>query len=284
MATSVAPSQSSRVAATHQEWSPPSSLSVRSVRLGPVADRRFWLLAGAALLGGFALRVAIGLTDDAPATDETAYLRSGISLVEGDGFAREGHAELHFPPFVPLLLGVVSRVVADPHSGTVAMTILASTALVVPLALLARRLAGPSAGAITAWVAALAPGISTTLANRGAGSETEYAFLVATAVWLVVSAADCRGVARLWRVGGSGLLVGLAYLTRPEGLFLALPLGVAVLLTALRGVDRAGDGASTSRRWRARLRSAAPVAAVFAVPLVVCIVPYAAYLHEHTGR
>ena len=59
----------------------------------------------AALLVGFALRCAIGLTDDAPATDETAYLRSGISLVEGDGYQREGGAELHFPPFVPFLLG-----------------------------------------------------------------------------------------------------------------------------------------------------------------------------------
>ena len=43
--------------------------------------RRRVLLVVAALAVGFALRVAIASTDNAPATDETAYLRSGLSLV-----------------------------------------------------------------------------------------------------------------------------------------------------------------------------------------------------------
>src|SRR4051812_1649797 len=59
--------------------------------------RGFAVPVGVAVLAGFALRVAIGLTDDAPSTDETAYLRSGISLIEGHGFERGGHPELHFP-------------------------------------------------------------------------------------------------------------------------------------------------------------------------------------------
>ena len=236
--------------------------------------RRFALLVLAAVLVGLALRVAIGLTDDAPATDETAYLRSGVSLVEGDGFAREGRPELHFPPLVPFLLGLASRVVDDPHTGTVILTCLASTALIVPLALLGRRVAGPGAGVATAWIAALAPGLSTSLVNRGAGSEAEYLLLVVSAVWLVVSAADHRGRRRVVRASGAGLLVGLAYLTRPEGLFIAVPLGLAVLALARRGV---GDR-------RRRLTSTAGLAAAFAVPIVACIVPYAAYLHRHTGQ
>jgi hypothetical protein len=233
----------------------------------------------AALLVGFALRVAIGLTDDAPATDETAYLRSGVSLVEGDGYRREGGPELHFPPFVPFLLGLGSEVTSDPHTATVVLTCLSSTALIIPLALLGRRIAGPVAGIATAWVAALGPGLSTTLVNRGAGSEAEYTLLVVGAVWLVVSAVDHRAGARAWRVFGAGALVGLAYLTRPEGLFFAVPLGIAVLAIGAHG---AGE---RLRRLDARgLRAATPLVAVFLLPIVLCIVPYAMYLHDNTGK
>jgi 4-amino-4-deoxy-L-arabinose transferase-like glycosyltransferase len=219
------------------------------------------------------LRIAIGLTDDAPSTDETAYLQSGKSLVDGHGFLRNGRPELHFPPFVPFLLGLASRVFDDPHTGTVVLTCLASTAVIVPLALLARRIAGPQAGVTTAWVAALGPALSTTLVNRGAGSEAQYILLLVTALWLTVAAADRQGRARLVRLAGAGLLVGLAYLTRPEGLFVAGPLGIAVLVLALRGSEPGG-----------RLRSVAPAAAAFAVPVLACVVPYATYLHDNTGH
>jgi hypothetical protein len=233
----------------------------------------------AALLVGFALRVAIGLTDDAPATDETAYLRSGVSLVEGDGYRRENGPELHFPPFVPFLLGLGSQVTSDPHAATVVLTCLSSTALIIPLALLGRRVAGPVAGSATAWVVALGPGLSTTLVNRGAGSEAQYTLLVVGAVWLVVSAVDHREGARAWRVFGAGALVGLAYLTRPEGLFVAVPLGIAVLVIGARS---AGEHL---RRLDARgLRAATPLLAVFLLPVVLCIVPYAMYLHDNTGK
>jgi hypothetical protein len=246
---------------------------------------RFALMLAVALLVGFALRVAISLTDDAPATDETAYLRSGMSLIEGDGYQRDGHAELHFPPFVPFLLGATSRLVTDPHTGTVALTCLSSTALIVPLALLGRRIAGPVAGIATAWVAALSPGLSTTLVNRAAGSEAEYTLVVVAALWLVVAAARHQGGARSWRVFGAGVLVGLAYLTRPEGLFMAVPLGVAVLVISLHRPGRPMSlrDLRDVRELRAPRRGV-PLLAAFLVPIVVCIVPYAMYLHDHTGE
>jgi 4-amino-4-deoxy-L-arabinose transferase-like glycosyltransferase len=235
----------------------------------PAARTRSWPAVAGAVVTGFALRVAIGLTDHSPSTDETAYLASGISLVTGHGFQRGGHAELHFPPFVPFALGLASRVFPDAHTGQVWLTTLCGTALVVPLFLLARRLGGPSAGVATAWIAAIAPALSTMVVSAYAGSEAEYLLLVATATWLVVSAGDHRGTGRLLRVAGAGACVGLAYLTRPEGLLLAAPLGLAVLLLA--------------RRWQA-WRTALLLGAAFSVPLVVCIVPYVGYLHAHTGR
>lgn len=244
--------------------------------------RREILLVVAALLLGFALRAAIGFTDDAPTTDETAYLRSGAALVAGDGFVRGGHPELHFPPLLPFALGVADKVFGDPHTGAVVLTCVSSSLLVLPLSLLARRLAGPLAGVFTAWVAALAPGLSTTLVNRGAGSEAAYMLLLVTGVWLVVAALDRTGRAQVARVAGAGLAVGGAYLTRPEGLFVAVPLTVAVVAIGA-GRPRpmfTGGRAALVRNVRAGL----PLLAAFLVPLVLCIAPYAAYLHTHTGK
>ena len=282
--------------------------------------RRFALLVGAALLVGCGLRIAIGLTDDAPATDETAYLRSGISLAEGDGFVRGDRPELHFPPLVPFVLGSLDRVLDNPHDGTVLVTIVSGTLLIVPLALLARRVAGPGAGIVTAWVAALAPGLATTPAARGAGSEALYALLVVGAVWLGVVAADHTGTRRALAAAGAGLAVGLSYLTRPEGLFVAVPLVVALVYAALRpaggrvlaglgdagaidvsaarrdrgddlgegegedeGGEEAKDGDTGAVGTARRLRGAAVVVLAFAVPLIACVLPYMAFLHTHTG-
>lgn len=250
----------------------------------PVAlsRRREVLLVVAALLLGFALRAAIGFTDDAPTTDETAYLRSGTALVSGDGFVRHGRPELHFPPLLPFALGVAGDVFGNPHTGTVVLTCLSSAALVLPLALLARRLAGPLAGVFTAWVAALSPGLSTTLTNRGAGSEAEYMLLIVTALWFVVSSSRRTGWARALRLTGAGLLVGGAYLTRPEGLFVAVPLVLAVFVIAA-GSPRALLAGGRRAAVR-RVGSAVPLLAAFVVPLLLCIAPYAAYLHAHTGK
>ena len=255
---------------------PPSRATLPADPAGSWAARRYVLLVAAAIVAGLALRIAVSFTDEAPTTDETAYLRSGISLVAGDGFERGGEPELHFPPVVPVLLGLANEVFDDAHTGAVVLTLVFSTALVLPLAALARRIGGPSAGVVTVWVAAIGPGLSTSLVNRGAGSEAVYLFLVATAVWCVVSAAGATRRSRAVRVAGAGLLVGLAYLTRPEGLFFAVPVGLAVLFLGAR----AARGQSLVRRARA----AAPLAVCFAVPLLVCIAPYAAYLYGHTGK
>ena len=144
-------------------------------RLGRVAgaiDRvGFWLAVGGAVAVGFALRLAAGLTHDAPASDETAYLQSGMSLLDGDGFTRGGRPELHFPPLLPFVLGLVHKLVGDPHTASVVVTLVAGTVTIVPLALLARRLAGPRVGAeagiAAAWVAAVLPGLAT-MPARGA--------------------------------------------------------------------------------------------------------------------
>lgn len=240
---------------------------------GPASRRFLWLLVAALVVGG-GLRVAAGLTDDAPTSDETAYIASGTSLVDGHGFERDGRPELHFPPLVPVVLGLAAKVFGDAHTGAVWVAVAAGTASIAPLALLARRLAGDLAGTVTAWIAALAPGLATLPATRGTGSETEYVLLVVAALWLVVAASDRDGSARLARLAGAGALAGLAYLTRPEGLFIGLAIGAAVVVPGLLLWRRRTPGAG---------RAVVTAGAAFGLPLLVCVVPYVAYLHANTG-
>ena len=240
--------------------------------------RSFGRVVGSAALVGLGLRIAIALTDRAPSTDEVAYLRSGLSLAAGDGFDRvPGRPELHFPPFVPFLMGLASKLFDDPHTAAVVITCLASAALVLPLALLARRAAGRRAGKITAWVVALTPGLSTTFVISGGGSEAVYTLLLVTAAWLAVVASSHTGRTQLAWIAGSGLSAGFAYLTRPEGLMAALPLLVAVVVPVVL-VARAGGAGLVG--WA---RAAALPGAAFLVALAVCVVPYARFLHSNTG-
>jgi len=77
-----------------------------------------------------------------------------------------------------------------------------------------------------------------------------------------------HGVCRR-RMAAAGLFTGLAYLTRPEGLFVALPLGLWAL-SAWRRADPS----------RARVVSGV---ATFALALVLVAIPYVMTVHRHTG-
>ena len=63
------------------------------------------------------MRVVCGMTDDAPTTDASAYLRTGASVWAGDGYRRDVEPELHFPPGAPVLLGGASEVLGDLLTG-----------------------------------------------------------------------------------------------------------------------------------------------------------------------
>ena len=87
-------------------------------------------------------------------------------------------------------------------------------------------------------------------------------------------------------MAGAGLAVGLAYLTRPEGLFVAVPLGwpwwcLACSDTRPEAEPGEAAGAVGAAAGRAVGRAAAPGA--FGVPMLVCVAPYASFLHTHTG-
>jgi hypothetical protein len=195
--------------------------------------------------------------------DSCEYLVGGTSLVAGHGFlAHSGDVQTLFPPVYPALTGAVTLLFHDPIVAGRLVAVLASALTVFPLAWLTRRLFGAPTAAVTSVLYVLLPlriQISTMV-----WSESVYLLLLVTAVWLWSIEA---GEPRDRRTAGVGVLLGLAYLVRPEGLVSA-----AVLL---------GASALPVRGWPVvRWRSLA----VCVVLLAAVVLPYVVFVHAHTGR
>lgn len=240
-------------------------------------ERRFWRSLVPALAVGFGIRLAFAVMDRVPSVDETAYLGSGLSLFAGDGFTRGGSPELHFPPLVPTVLGGLAQLMPDPHLPAVTVTLVAGTALLVPLAAIVRRAAGNRAGVYAAWIGAIGYGLAVEPARGGGGSEAIYTLLVLCALWAAISVRP-GGLGRIatWSVS-SGVCVGLAYLARPEGLWIGVVLAVIVATGAAGGLR------GLLRRDAAAWRAAGVAAAALLATVAVLAAPYVSYLHDTTG-
>lgn len=241
---------------------------------------RYGRLLFLVLIVAFGVRLVFALTDNAPSTDETAYLQSGLSLWEGDGFEREGRAELHFPPGLPFVLGGVAQITGDAHEATVIVTLITGTLLLLPLAAIGRRVCGDRAGLAAALVAAFCPALTTLLVDGGAGSEAPYTLALATALWLALRLADLDGRRRIVGAGALGALLGVAYLIRPEALAWGA-LFVPIMVVPLLGGWKAIRARKLLPGWG---RRAGALVAAFAVVLAVFVAPYVVYLHENTGK
>lgn len=241
--------------------------------------RRDASLVAIALLTGLAVRIVYSIDDHVVVSpDEATYLTSGLNIWNGHGFTTlSGVAELHFPPGLPFVLGAVHEILGgDPHTATLVVNVVTTTLLILPIAGIASLVAGRRAGVLAAWVAALCPATAV-LALSAGGSAGLFALLVVTALWLGLRCTSWRGAPAGLGAVGAGLLVGAAYLVRPEGIFYAVVLVPVLALPALggwRAVFRAGPAA-----WR----QAGGLVAAFVVPLVLLVAPYVAYLHHETG-
>lgn len=260
---------------------PPAARDAERARDGAPRSRRpFWVLLLLPLVVGGFVRIVCGATDDVPTTDATAYLRTGESVWNGDGYRRAGEPELHFPPVTPVLLGGAEGLFGDPLTGSVVVMVIAGTVLLIPLAGVGRVIGGDRAGLAAAWVGAFVPALTTVPANQGGGSEGPYVLLVVSALWLALAAARRTGWSRLAGAAGAGALTGLAYLTRPEGISYAAVFLPVLILAGLGGWATVRGGRIVPRG----LRNAAVLAVVFGLGLAVFVVPYVGYLHTHTGR
>lgn len=186
------------------------------------ADLR-WLLGlfGLALVLrlGFVLAVqrpALSGVAGLPFNDMLFYHATAKALSEGMGFIGfNGEPTARWPPAFPFLLSLVYRVAGpEPQAGEVLNAIL--SALTVPLLyLVALRSFGRSSARVAGVLLAIMPG--QILLAEGLLAESLYAFVLVGLFALMVALPDRR-----WAAVAIGLAVGVAALTRGEGLLLLI--------------------------------------------------------------
>jgi 4-amino-4-deoxy-L-arabinose transferase-like glycosyltransferase len=196
----------------------------------------------AALTVALALRLlfAFGYWIDKPLThDEREYLELGRNVAAGKGFTYDPpsgneSSEERFgrAPLYPLLISAVAAVVpAHVPSGTRAVQALLGVLSVALIAWLAARAGGEQAGTIAAWIAAVYPPFVWLPAY--VLSESLYLPLALANLLVLGGVLDRTDAARPLRDSRrlfvSGVLGGLAALTRPAHLFFLLASGVWLL-------------------------------------------------------
>ncbi|MEZ5382929.1 MAG: hypothetical protein R2754_14185 [Microthrixaceae bacterium] len=266
------PSSAASNGRPHSTWASTSSRRARRPEKGTGPGRWTTLLAGPTL--AFALLQWMSSWGRLyPNVDTLAYLQSGESLLAGDGFARLGRPELHFPPAVPVGLASLADLLGSELAALRAWNVAWNLVVAVLVVALAHRFWGDRRRTvIAAWLAATAPGAAMIVKSGGASEAPATAGLLLALV-LVHPLLTRNNPARAWPlVGGAALACGFAYLCRPETLLGSLIIGAAVVGSARYGADPAK-----------RLGLAVRRGALFGLALVAVMAPYMSYLHTHTG-
>lgn len=244
-------------------------MNVRAISKAPGAPEqrdRWWPLA--LVLMALGLRIALALLPRAIRWDEPDYLWLGKSLLTGGGYTIVGVPELHYTPLLPILSGAVYVLTGDPELGTAVWFVLLGALTVLPVYGLARRIYGRPVARLAGILVALFPALSSAQLYWGTMTEPLFIFWVYCALWAVMVALDER---KWWAYAMAGALMSLAYLSRPEGIVWALALGAFLVLVWIR----------RRRLWRWRTLGQA---AAYVALLVALALPYALYMHSHTGR
>jgi hypothetical protein len=187
----------------------------------PTSSRRH--VVGATVVG-FVLRVGWVSFATQPAvrmSDPWHYQNIAVAFSTGHTMSIGGEPTAFYPPGYALALAPLAWL--SRHSGVVGLplaaallNVMAGTATVVGVAVLARAWTGRRAGDVAAWAMALAPApiflTSTTF------SETVYTATFVGVVLLVTRAVDHRWPAL--RFGAIGVLIGYATLVRSPGILL----------------------------------------------------------------
>jgi 4-amino-4-deoxy-L-arabinose transferase-like glycosyltransferase len=198
-------------------------------------QRRFWILLAAIVVSGLALRV--WWTDSHPQittgilVDQTYYHETANFIADGNGFIspqsfgyglRTPSADK--PPLYPIVLAGESLVGGDSVHAHRLLGALLGALTIVPFALLASRLGGERVGITTAALIAIDPQLW--VIDSQVLSETLYGVLLGIVLLLAYRAYTQPSV-RLALV--LGVAVGLAALTRPEGIIVGLLIGAVLL-------------------------------------------------------
>ena len=241
-------------------------------RQRPLRSRLAWPL-GTALF----LHVFMAINDKLPSVDGLAYFEAGRNLIRGKGYVRIERPELHFPPVTPVGFAVLEKLTGTEMRALGVWNVTWGVLVVVAIAALAHRMyRDDSITVVTAWFGATMAGLGPLFFRNGGGSEsTSTAMLLGAAILTIdgLRTPPTQLRRRTLYLVGSGALVGLAYLTRPESLLPGAIIGFAILGWSWR--ERRAEGFD--------LRRPLIDAGAFGLTIILFLFPYVAFLHSHTG-
>lgn len=211
------------------------------------------------------LRIIAILTRQMVQFDETAYLRMAENLAAGHKpYEMMGANAVHFSPLFPALIAAFHFVLRDFVVSGYAVVAVFGSLLAVPFFLLGRDLLSERSGLLAAALIAVMPFFIST--SEYIYSEQPYIF------FLLMGLFFAWHMLNHWRrrcAAGAGLLLGIAYLTNPAGLFYILAVGALLLTVAWR-----------RRLWRRLPAVGGAFMLLFAVPAA----PYLIFIHAEMGN
>lgn len=162
---------------------------------------------GAMVLAAFLLRYVCMPTYQVIAADGPSYIAIAREILEH----HTAKGSIHYPPFYPLLIAIVSLVTKDFESAGMIISLVMGSLLLVPVFLLGRSLFGRDVGYIAAAIALVWPEF-VSLSGVVLAHSTYFTLLTAGLYLLWVSMTKERVLVAV--VGGATLAV--AYLSRQE--------------------------------------------------------------------
>ena len=222
-----------------------------------------WRIVAILVVAAALLRLRTGvLRGDSLSFDESMYVILGRNLLAGHGYVMNDLPNATFPFLLSLIAGL-GDLAAGPRWALMLPTIIFGAAALVPLYLLARRMAGQTAAFAAALVYAGFPALLhfTPFVQYAQklyeGGEHVYIFFFLFAAYFAYAAAE-TGRRRDYIL--AGLFTGAAFEVRQEAVLFA-----AAAIAWLAGV------AAARRRWRdlARVGECAAAALLLALPFVV---------------
>lgn len=194
--------------------------------------------------------------------DAMGYFAIAKSIIDTWGL---GDTSVHFPPFYPFVIAIVSLVTGEIEIAGRLASCLMGALLVVPVYLMGRELYDKRVGFLSAIAVILfSPFVDCSLQPL---SQATYVTLLTTGIYLGVVSIKTRSLPLYFLLG---LTFSAVYLTRPEGLvpfaFVAITVSIVVLI-------------ERSLTIRSKVKTIFLILLGFSITAL----PYINYLHNQTG-
>ena len=186
-----------------------------------ISDSPYTFLALSMVLAA-AIRLYLAWQYFCISSDGVRYIQAAQDFYAGNFTA--GLSSL-YPPLYPLMIAALYPLIGDWEVTGQLWSLVAGVFVLIPLFLLLRRIYGTNVAMVGVFLAAMAP----FLARYSAHVRTESPFILLITVALLLFHTAIKD--RSWnRFFYGGLIAGLAYLVRPEGVGLIVVIPVALVV------------------------------------------------------